>query len=332
MLLPLFLLVAYSTSSRSEFSLNFQSNPNVVGSIVNWGCNAGGGGGGMMGGGGGGMGMFGPGCGSDYFLQELVNDGGTEYYHVILGDPSQDDFALEFYMRVGDCCWWGSGGGGGGGMGGGGGGGMMGGSAPYSSSYGDTTDRLASAWLPLEGADLVGNGTGNPNRVYMRQINNDPQMVQEFVKDFETTKPRITQVIEDGIMTSTFDLDMRNGGHGSYTDPSRYINDTTISGIGTFDATAPTPASDIESVPTPDSDIKLTAGRYIYSADNPAGTPHGNSYGTYTYEDGDFDVYNVDWLSYCDPSQNPDLQCNFSSGGGGMMGGGGMGGGGMGGR
>ncbi len=299
-----FFLTFVLTNARAEFALNFQPNPNVVPSIANWGCSGNGGGGGMMGGG---MNMFGPGCGSDYFLQELVEDNGVQYYHVILGDPSVDDFALEFYMRTGDCCWWGSGGGG---MGGGGMG--MGGPAPYSSSYGDITDRLASAWTPLAGPDLVGNGTGNPNRIYMRQINNDAQMQQEFIKDRETQKPRILQIIRDGSLTSTFDLDMRNGGHNIYTDPISFINDTTISGISSFDAAA---------VPT----AQINAGRYIYTADNPAGTPFGDAYGTYTYEDGNFDVYGIDWLSYCIPEQNPDLQCSFSTGGG-MMGGGGRGG------
>ncbi len=297
------------TTAHAEFVLNFQTNPNVVPSWANWSCNAGGGGG-MGGMGGGGMGMFGPGCGSDYFVQELINDNGTNYYHVILGDPAQDDFALEFYMRIGDGCWWC--GGGMGGMGGGLG------PAPYSSSYGDVSDRLASAWLPLAGVDLVGNGTGNPNRVYIRQINNDAQMTQEFLKDTEANKPRITQVIKDGTFTSTFDLDMRNGGHGAYSDPASFINDTTIEGVpmGSFDA-ANTPGA------------YINAGRYIYTADNPAGTPHGGAYGTYTYEDGGFDIYAIDWLSYCIPEQNPDLQCNFVRGGMGGMGGGG---GGMGGR
>ncbi len=302
-------LPTFFNTARAEFALNFQSNPNVVGSIANWGCGGGGSGGGGMGGGG--MGMFGPGCGSGYFLQEVVEDAGLLYYHVILGDPAVDDFAIEFYIRAGECCWFGSGGGGrgGGGMGGGG-------PAPYSSSYGDTSDLLASAWLPLAEVDLVGNGTGNPNRVYMRQINNDAEMTQEFTKSIETNKPRITQVIEDSVMTSTFDLNMSNGDHDAYSAPVSFTNDTSIAGIGSFNATTDGDAPNAQ----------ISAGRYIYTADNPLGTPHGDSYGTYTYEDGDFDVYNVDWLSYCDPTQNPDLQCNFVRGGRGM-GGGGRGGG-----
>ncbi len=306
---PLVLALAISLlppSLRAEFALNFQPNPNVVPSWANWSCNAGGGGG--MGGMGGGMGMFGPGCGSDYFLQELIDDNGIQYYHVIVGDPTVDDFALEFYMRIGDGGnWWPTGGRRGGGMG------MGLGPAPYSSSYGDVNDPLASAWLPLASADLVGNGTGNPNRVYMRQINNDAQMQQEFIKDRETQKPRIVQVVQEGSFSSNFDLDMRNGDHNTFTDPVLFINETTVPDFATFDAADPVTAPRAH----------INAGRYIYTADNPLGAPHGDAYGTYTYEDGGFDVYGTDWLSYCIPDQNPDHNCNFSRGGMGMGGRGG---------
>jgi len=61
----------------------------------------------------------------------------------------------------------------------------------------------------------------------------------------------------------------------------------------------------------------ITAGQFRYSS----GSGFGGSYGTYTYVDQGFDVYNTDWLSFCDPTQNPDRQCQFSAGGGG---GGGM--------
>lgn len=328
--LPLLIIALYAPwrETQAEFALNFQSNPNVVASIANWGCSGtgGGGGGGGMGGGGGGMGgmaWFGPGCGSDYFLQQLVSDGGVQYYHVIVGNPAEDNFALEFYMRTGACCWWPSGGGGG--MGGGGGGGGMGGGnpAPYSSSYGDVNDILFNAWQPLSSnADKAGNGTGNPNRVYMRQINNDPQMRQEFVKNIERNKPRIIQTIADGSLTSTFDLDMRNGSHSAFTTPASFVNITTIAGIGSFDANANAQKGDV------------TAGRYTYSANNPKGVSHGDSYGSYNYGGGFFDVHRQDWLAFCNPADNPDHNCNFGSGGGGMMGGGGGGGGGggMGGR
>ena len=304
MLLTVFLLGLLSPlQSNAEFSLNFQTGSNVVGSWANQRCNYGGGGG--MGGG---MGRLGPGCGSDAFLQEIVNDNGVEYYHVIVFDQTED-FSLEFYMRTGGCCWWGGSnarytrGGMGGGMGGGG--------TPYSSSYGSNAvnDPLANAWEPLANAADSGNGTGNPARVYMRQINNDSQMNQEFIKALEAMKPRIVQGINDGPVQLTFDLDMSNGGYANYTAPSLFDNTFTLGGVAgaDFDMANNAPQANI------------TAGQFSYAD----GNGDGNSNGSYSYAGGNFDVYAVDWLSYCDPGQNSDHSCNFSRGGGGGMGGGG---------
>jgi len=280
--------------SQAEFSLNFSTGSNVVGSIANQGCNAGGGG---MGGG---MGMLGPGCGEDYFLQEIVNENGIEYYHVILFDQTED-FAIEYYMRTGGCCWFS-------------GGGMMGGGdAPYSSSYGNIDDRLANAWQPLSEAANSGNGTGNPARIYMRQINNDSQMNQEFIKQFEDRKPRIIQDINADGTQLVFDLDMSNGDYTGFTSPSQFINTFTSSDpfVTDFDMNIDAPQSSV------------SAGRFIYNT----GPNDGGSSGSFTYESADgIDVYNIDWLSYCDPSQNADNNCNFNGGGGGGMGGGGGGG------
>ena len=288
---------------KAEFSLNFQPNSNVVGSWANQTCGSGDG---MMGGMGGMMGGLGPGCGSDSFRQEIISDNGTEYYHVILFDQTED-FALEFYMRTGGCCWWGGADARytGGGM-------MGGGSTPYSSSYGNVDDPLANAWEPLSNAANSGNGTGNPARVYMRQINNDSQMNQEFVKARETMKPRIVQNISDGSVQLTFDLDMSNGGYTSFTAPSKFDNTFTLTGLpaANFDMATDVPQANI------------TAGQFSYTE----GNVDGGSNGSYSYAGDSFDVYAVDWLSYCEPSQNSDHSCNFSSGGGGggMMGGMGM--------
>ena len=313
-LLSLTLSSVYWSQAHAEFALDFQPNPNAVSSIVNQGCGGGGGGGGM-----GGMDGFGPGCGGSdgYFLQELVNDNGIEYFHVIIGDPDVDDFAMEFYIRTGGCCWFGDGGDGGG-MGGGG----MGGSTPFSSSFGDTNNRLYNAWQPLEGGSaLTGNGTANPARVYLRQINNDGEMSQDFIKASEVNKPRIIQTINDGELLSTFDLDMSNGGYNAYSDPASFINITTIADIGSFDANLTEGTGRLSaSAYTPN--VNSTAGRFTYSADNPAGASMGGSFGSYSYEEGSFDVQNISWIEYCQANQNPGLQCNFAAGGDGGMGGG----------
>ena len=300
--------------SGAEFELNFQPNPNIVDSWANSSCDGTGAGGGGMGGGG--MMGFGPGCGSDVFLQELVEDNGVQYYHVIVGDPDVDDFAMEFYMRAGGCCWWEDGGMGGGGMGG-----MGGGDAPFSSSDGDLTDRLANAWEPLAPPAVSGTGTGNPGRMYMIQINRDSQMEQTFLKSLEANKPRITQVIDDGQARSVFDLDMSNADFTAPSDPALFINTFEI-----YDGTDPAGFASFD-MSVDGQDVFTSAGRFSYTP----GAGAGGSSGTFTYEDGGFPVESIDWLSYCDPGQNPDHQCVFSPGGGGGMGGGGMGGGGMGG-
>ena len=325
LLLSLAISIAFWSQAHAEFTLNFQPNPSAVSSIVNQGCGGGGGSGGGGGGmGGGGHHGFGPGCGGSdgYFLQQLVNDNGIEYYHVIIGDPDVDDFAMEFYIRTGGCCWWGDGGGG---MGGGGMGGGMGGGAPYSSSFGDTNNRLYNAWQPLEGgAALTGNGTANPTRVYLRQINNDGEMSQDFIKASEANKPHIIQTINDVELLSTFDLDMSNGGYSTYSYPASFINITTIADVGSFDANL-TVGTGRLSARSYTPGVNSTAGRYTYAADNPAGASLGDSFGTYSYEEGGFDVHSTNWIEYCQSNQNPGLLCDFGSGGGGM-GGGGMGG------
>lgn len=279
----------------AEFALNFQpaATGNVVSSIANQSCNAGGGG--MMMGGGGGMMGFGD-CTVGYFLQEVVTSGGAQFYHIILGQPS-DGFAMEYYMRTAGCCWFG------GGMMGG----MMGGGdAPYSSSYGDVNDRLFNFFDPLSSDPKAGSATGNPSRVYMRMINNDATMTQEFVKARETQKPRITQTVKSGIMTSSFDVDMSNGDYNAYSNPVSYTNKTAITGIGTYDA-ANAPQA------------KINAGRFRYTP----GSSFSGAFGTYNYESTSINMVGVNWLSYCDPDQNPDYRCDYLNGGGG---GGGMGG------
>lgn len=291
-IMPALLAVLFpAQTTQAEFALNFRPVPsgNVVSSIANQGCNTGGGGG-MMGGG-----MMGfSDCGVDYFYQEVVSDTGTQFYHVMLGDPSSG-FSIEYFMRTGGCCWWN-------------GGGMMmgGGPAPYSSSYGDTNDNLANFYDPLGSSTAVGSATGNPSRVYMRQINNGTGFNQEFLKARETQKPRITQRVTNGTaMTSTFDLDMSNGNYNAYSAPASFVNTTTVATVGTFDAAK-----------APKATIK--AGRFTYTP----GSSFSGAYGSYNYDSMNINMVGVNWVSYCVPDQNPDYRCDYTSGGGG--GGGGM--------
>ncbi len=300
LLLGLLPVVPAWSQAHPEFTLNFLPSPNAVSSMANQSCGAGNSGMGMNG-----MGGLGPGCGGSdgYFLQEIVNNNGVEYFHVIIGDPNVDDFAMEFFIRTSGCCWW---------EGGRMGRGMGGGSVPFSSSYGETNNRLYNAWQPLEGgAALTGNGTANPTRVYLRQINNDGEMRQDFTKAREANKPHIVQVIDDSELLSMFDLDMSNGGYDAYSDPASFTNRTTIVDVGSFDPNVDAFGDNVAAA-------NVTAGRYTYTADNPAGIAFGGSYGSYTYDEGAFDVYGANWIAFCQPDQNPGRQCNFDTDGRGM--------------
>ena len=317
--------VLFSTSpARGELTLNFTAIPNgdprIVASIANDSCNAGGQGFNNIGD-----------CDNGYFLQQIITDGGNQYYHVILGNAGgtfANGFALQYYMRIGSLVAADNWSNGGFGIGAGGGFGMgAGGPAPYSSSFGvaNTTDRLFNFYNPLSNDPRGGSGTGNPNRVAMRMINNDGNMAQEFLKSFEANKPKIIQTVTSGTaMTSNFALDMSNGGYNAYTTPSSFTNATTIAGVGTYNATA------TGSAPTATSN----AGRFLYT---PTTNPFGGSNGTYTYATGGFDNFRTDWLSYCIPSQNqapvpnPNFDvfygCNYAPRATGQMAGmGGMGG------
>jgi len=57
----------------------------------------------------------------------------------------------------------------------------------------------------------TGNGTANPNRIIMRQIDNSGTAYQEFLKDSFDKKPLIVQKVNDAAngMNLTFQMDMR---------------------------------------------------------------------------------------------------------------------------
>jgi hypothetical protein len=304
------MVLAIPRIASAEFTLNFNQNPNVVASGANTSCDGGGMNGGMMNNGG---------C-TDNFSQELVDDNGTQYYHVILGDPGSD-FALEYYVRsLGTgACWFGCGGGGGG---------MMGMSGPAPLTPSDGTGGLSGNNTDPLGSDssFTGNGTTRPDRVYMRQINNSAEMTQEFLKDTEVRKPKITQTVNAADVTVNFAIDMSNSGYGSMNNAGDLTLTSVINDPDMPDPQAGFPDSGNFDIADFSASSYVTGGRYTYQN----GSGNGGASGTYNYFDDSFDVYNVDWASYCDPNQN-DHNCTFGGGGGGgggMDGGGGGGGGG----
>ena len=88
---------------EAQLPLNFQPFAGtVVPSIANQSCGAGAPGGGGMGG----MGMGGV-CDGTAFVQEVINSGGADYYHIIVGDGT-GTFGIEYYIRtLATGCWFG---------------------------------------------------------------------------------------------------------------------------------------------------------------------------------------------------------------------------------
>ncbi len=289
-------LVFGSTSAVAEYALNFTpliANPTQSQSVANIGCKDG-----VSTVGGHHRTEFSCGDGI-YFMQEVITEGNNTYYHVIIGDPVDDAFSQEFYIRGAGCCWftekgpaWNP----------------MYGEAPLSASYGDTGKLLSSAFFPLAPVTLSGNGSGNPNRVYMKQINQDNEMYLEFEKSFEDKKPRITQVIDDGEVVSEFILDNSNAGYSESIAAGEYKNTLTLLtpektplAVGGYDIAKEAP------------DQVVTGGLYTY-VDGPE--PEG-AFGMYFYVEAEYDPVYIDWLAYCNPEENTFRGCVGGPGPGG---------------
>ena len=296
------IFVFVTASTQAQFRFNFSASGGaVVGSIANQTC-----------GGGGGMGGGNGACDGTPFIQEVVSIGGANYYHVVVGNGS-GEFGIEYYMRTSGMCWYGCAAARvGGGMGGG-----MGGAAPFSSSAGPATND----------SDPLGNaGTGAPDRVAIRQFNNTAQMTQEFLKSTESQKPKITQSLNTTGMAMDFSIDMSNSNYSTMDTPgvialTQSVEGTDIPAPGINPATGqPFQSSanfNIDNI-GPTAVKEYTGGRFTYSP----GAGDGGSMGTYSYFADTYDVYNVDWQSFCVPSQNPASNCTNYGGVRGMGGGG----------
>lgn len=225
------------------------------------------------------------------FYQELVQEpDGQRYYHVIVGDPTSD-FALEYYIStVSSSSNWFTG-------------------APYNASGGamfnggiDSQPSSPLARDPLSQSDPSdpfgnsGNASGNPKRVIFSMIVDADGLRQEVTKDTFLNKPRLNQTISDVDLASTFELDMTNSTYDDMTTTGNLItNRNTVLDAATgatlfdFDAATDSQVSDVN------------AGEYVY---NP-GTFLGQSFGTYTYSESDFNVYEVEWSIYSNPTNVP---------------------------
>lgn len=291
------LLMVFAMEGQAEFALNFQPDPGRLSGSTNpdtlpifpppgsftqllscnrgevsSGCNHGGG----------------PSTEKTPFLQELAFDGSNTYFHVIVGDPTQN-FAQETFIRLGVRTWPNN--------------------QPNSVSAG-TAGTANGGWngggdaTPLGPSMVSGSGTANPERVQVRQIVRDPEMTQEFLKNTFLTKPRITQTVTSGDMTSFFDLNMTGiayRGPGSTTSVAPLINTVTIgsAGAGNFDMARNKQNSTV------------TAGQFSWAP----GGGDGGSAGTYTYVGGNFNLNAIDWRAYYNPGDNTCWAFNQNPGG-----------------
>lgn len=305
-------LIPATITAQFNFT-NGQSGAPVVNSVANQTC--------PLAPGAMGMGMGGV-CDNAPFLQEVVTISAIDYYHVVVGNTNAD-FGIEFYLRTasGTVCWFGCASARVNGMGGGMG--MMGaGPSPLSSSSGSATNDSA----PL---DPTNSGTGRPDAVAIRQINRTPEITQEFLKATETNKPRITQTLNAANVVLNFAIDM-SGINYTTSAPgtvtlTQVINEP-IPPSGNNPATRlPLPNSANFNIANagPGSSVNITGGRFTYSP----GAGDGGSLGVYNYFADSFNVYAVDWASYCNPTQNPLSLCVTYGGVRGGMGGAAAGGG-----
>lgn len=217
------------------------------------------------------------------FLQERVTGtDGQVYYHVIVGLPT-DTFAQEVFIRANGATW------------------------PFlpvqgSSSGGTVTfqppgnafsfSALFSTQKPLDpDTTISGNATGNPTRVVMQQINNDPGsgFAQTFLKDTLVNKPLISQSISNATMNMQFIADMRGLSYTNSSTAASIVNTLSLPGAGSFNVSASAQSSGV------------TAGRYVWV---PGAGPDQTS-GTYQYSEGGYNPYLEDWKSYRQASQNP---------------------------
>ncbi len=225
------------------------------------------------------------------FLQErITGSDGQTYYHVIVGLPT-DKFSQETFIRAGGTVWAPS---------------FV--SAVGSSSGGSFTfqgsgprSTVFNNQRPLDADENIsGNSTGNPKRVEMRQVNNDGEFFQEFVKESVlvstvggvnvfNNKPRITQTLNNADISATFVADMRNLNYDDINTGVPITNTIVFAdGAGNFDM-----ALDGQLV-------NVTAGKYRWVP----GTGPDQSSGTYQYLEGGYDPYLENWQSYRSPTEN----------------------------
>lgn len=248
------------------------------------------------------------------FLQEVVTGAdGLSYYHMIIGgvdssgkaivpsaaNESTIPFAQEVYIRqqpsatcfVINCSF---------------SGGDING---LGSNGGNGHDPLKNNMTSAS----TGNRSGFPTRVIMKEVLNDGQISQVFLKDTLADKPTITQTITSKDtggttdMTAQFAIDMSNSKYNDNTKAGLITNKVTFAGanakiLGNFDTNGPDNSFVTANAQTGKTNV--TGGRYTF-VEGSAGPSNTFGQGVYTYISGDDAATSLDWNAFRNNEQNP---------------------------
>lgn len=313
-ILSVWLCVATSTPALAvePFTLNWGQKKATLSGIADFSCNRGADSGGQ----------FGASCSTAIgfsnisdpdkspFLQEVVTGAdGFSYFHMIIGgvdssgnpivpsaaNESTIPFAQEVFIRQqsgfgancnsANCSF--------------SGGNIQG----FSSGGGNGYDPLANNMS----SGSTGNRTGFPTRVIIKEVLNDGDFSQVFLKDKLAQKPKITQNITASDISVLYELDMSNSAYNSNTTPGIMTNKVTFLGVnagilGNFDVNGP--GNSFVTANAQAGKTNITGGRYTF-VEGTAGASDIFGQGTYTYVSGDDAAANLDWDAFRNDAQNP---------------------------
>ncbi|MFC1748681.1 hypothetical protein ACFL2V_07720 [Pseudomonadota bacterium] len=175
----------------------------------------------------------------------------------------------------------------------------------------EVTSATSNAGNALGASVDSGNGTGNPERSMIVQLNNDGEMFMIFRKDSLLKKPIIYQSIDvyDSIEV-VFEIDMS---HMTYDDDTSspivtntmhmFGDETPVaSGLGIIPDGA-----DFDRARDIQNEI-LSGGKFIWTEGDDTLESPGGADGTYTYASGTYDQTDTNWEAYFDaydPTGNP---------------------------
>ena len=253
------------------------------------------------------------------FMQEQLFHDGQMYFHVLVGDHTTDEMALEYFIKAnsGNNAW---------------ASGRRSGSGniAVSHSLGPLGNGVAAISQPYSAdSTLTGTGSANPNSIIMRQLvtdSADPAFSMDFIKDRFLYKPKLIQTNGGtGGFDATTVIDMSNS---LYTDITPIDESADFDNVMVLTDPLKNGTEGDYNVDTMGDIREFRAGGYTYTP----GSGTGGSGGTYSYIDPTEDAnpaykpMNEDWVSFCDPSQNSNWSGFGACTNGNGSGGGGRGG------